>query len=117
MTLNDKGYCPVPTCGRWIVMRDRSPSGQSVCAQGHYTPTVDVHAEPLVQRANDAAAEAARQALRDEGAVSERAEVVRMLTDHIVYARTHGLRSAMEALMDVRSAVEARAHAHVRGGR
>jgi hypothetical protein len=110
MSLNDKGYCPVPTCGRWIVMRDRSPSGQSVCAQGHYTPTVDVHAEPLVQRAIAAAAEAARQALRDEGAVSERAEVVRMLYEYRDHAAAHGRPGEAAVLAMVSEVIAAGAH-------
>jgi hypothetical protein len=77
--LNPRGYCPIETCGSPIVMRDRSPSGASVCALGHYSPTRDVHAEPLVRRARAAKIEAERQAWRDEGAAAERAAIAEFL--------------------------------------
>jgi len=76
--LNPQGYCPIETCGSRIVIRDRRPSGASVCALGHYSPTRDVHAE-LVRRARAARIEAERQAWRDEGAAAEREAIAEFL--------------------------------------
>ncbi len=77
--LNPYGYCPDQTCGCPIIMRDRNQAGSSRCSMGHYTLTRDVHAEPLVRRARAAKLEAERQALRDEGAVAERAAIAEFL--------------------------------------
>jgi hypothetical protein len=77
--LNPRGYCPAPSCGCAIIQRDRDPSGSSRCSMGHYSLTRDVHTEPLVQRARAAKLEAERQALRDEGAVAERAAIAEFL--------------------------------------
>jgi Xaa-Pro aminopeptidase len=77
--LNPYGYCPASSCGCAIIQRDRDPSGSSRCSMGHFTLTRDVHAEPLVQRARAAKLEAERQALRDEGAVAERAVIAEFL--------------------------------------
>jgi hypothetical protein len=77
--LNPYGYCPASICGCAIIQRDRDPSGSSRCSMGHYTLTRDVHTEPLVQRARAAKLEAERQALRDEGAVAERAAIAEFL--------------------------------------
>jgi hypothetical protein len=77
--LNPYGYCPAETCGCAIIQRDRDPSGSSRCSMGHFSLTRDVHTEPLVQRARAAKLEAERQALRDEGAVAERAAIAEFL--------------------------------------
>ena len=95
--LNPQGYCPAPTCGSPIVMRDRSLSGSSVCALGHYSPTRDVHAEPLVRRARAAKLEAERQAWRDEGAATERAAIVASLRDDMRDIKSYGAPDDVEA--------------------
>jgi hypothetical protein len=88
--LNPYGYCPESSCGCAIIQRDRSPSGASVCALGHYSPTRDVHAEPLVRRARAAKIEAERQAWRDEGAAVERAAIVASLRDDMRDLKSYG---------------------------